>query len=53
MHLTNLLTGGGSDSLAPPKRGEGRGEGFLRTATIGLLTPTLSSFLGGEGEDFA
>jgi hypothetical protein len=52
MHLTNLTTGGGGDSLAPPKRGEGRGEGALRTATIELLTPTLSSFLGGAGEDF-
>jgi hypothetical protein len=41
---------GGLDSLSPPKRGEGWGEGFLRTASIGLLTPTLSSLRGGEGE---
>jgi hypothetical protein len=37
--------------LAPPKRGEGGGEGFLAGKIIGLLTPALSSKKGGEGEN--
>ena len=47
--LTGFHPDRGCDSLAPPQRGEGWGEGCLRTATIGLLTPALSSFKGGEG----
>jgi hypothetical protein len=32
----------GNNSLSPPKRGEGWGEGFV-LVNIGLLTPPLSS----------
>ncbi len=31
-------------SPAPPKRGEGQGEGFVIFSKTKLLTPTLSSF---------
>jgi len=37
-------------SLAPPKRGEGWGEGNYICTNIILLTPPLSSFKGGEGD---
>jgi hypothetical protein len=39
-----------SDSLAPPKRGEGWGRGF-ESKIKGLLCPTLSSLRGGGGEN--
>ena len=45
-HLDTVL-----NSLSPPQRGEGWGEGILFFRNIDLLTPALSSFLGGEGEN--
>jgi hypothetical protein len=38
------------DSLSPPKRGEGQGEGFAIFIKSKLLTPALSSF-GEEREN--
>jgi len=49
MPLTSLPKDGGGFSLSPPKRGEGWGEGKQARTRLDLLTPTLSSFKGGEG----
>ena len=39
------------NSLSPPQRGEGWGEGILFFRNIDLLTPALSSFWEEEGEN--
>jgi len=53
MFLKNFKTIAGDDSLSPPKRREGWGEGIVNRKTIGLLTPALSSRGGGEGENLS